>query len=153
MAGASANPHKRSMNTIHRILGVAVVAVGLATAGCAAAVAGGAAAGATYAYVRGWVERQYEVSMDKAFTAATSASKQLGLPITSSEKSLSSAEIKAKEADGTDVFIRFDRKAENLTNVSVRVGATGDRDSSRRIHDKIADNLGVPRAKDPEEKK
>ena len=66
------------MNFFRKISLVIIVLVSFSA--CAAVVVGGAAAGA-YTYVSGWMEKDYDVSLIKAYNAAVKAVKKHDLKI------------------------------------------------------------------------
>jgi hypothetical protein len=104
--------------------------------GCAALVAGGAAAGGTYAYTEGWVGRDYQVGLDRAYDMSLQAAQKLDMSVVERDKDVASARIKARKSD-TDYWIKLDEKGEGLTNVSVRAGIIGDKEASQKIHHEI----------------
>ncbi len=108
--------------------------------GCAAVVVGGVAAGGTYYYVTGWLNKDYSASLNQAYTASLEACKELGLAIQKRHKNLTEASIDAKDSD-RDVWISLESKTANVTKISVRVGLTGDKIASQRIHEAIAKRL------------
>lgn len=112
------------------------------SAGCTALVVGGAAAVGTYTYVAGQLKHTYAVNLDRAYKATESACKSLKLPITKSEKELSSASVHCKDGD-TDVWISLKSLDENPkhTEISVRVGILGDEAASKKIHEAIRARL------------
>lgn len=114
-------------------------------AGCAALAVGaaGAAAGVgTYAYVSGRLETIIEAPIDRAWDATRSAVEDdLGFAVERAEHDALKGELRAKQADGTNVRVNLERKGDNLTEVRIRVGTFGDEAQSRLIMDKIEDNL------------
>jgi hypothetical protein len=110
--------------------------------GCAALVVGGAAGVGTYSYVAGQLKHTYAANLDRAYRATESACKSLQLPITKSEKKLSSGAVHCKDGD-TDVWISLKSldKTPKHTEISVRVGVLGDEAASRRIHEAIRARL------------
>ncbi|MFW5489564.1 MAG: DUF3568 family protein [Desulfovibrio sp.] len=118
----------------------ATLAVLFCLSGCAAVIVGGAAAGGTYYYVTGWLNKDYNVTVNQAYAAGMAACKDLGLSVKKHSKNLTEASIDAKDSD-RDVWITMDSKTERITKISVRVGLTGDKVASQRIHDAIARHL------------
>jgi len=104
--------------------------------GCAALVAGGAAAGGTYAYTEGWVGRDYQVGLDRAYDMSLQAAQRLDMSVVERDKDVASAKIKARKSE-TDYWIKLDEKGDGLTNISVRAGIIGDKDASKKIHQEI----------------
>ena len=108
------------------------------------AVVGAAAAAVgvgTYAYIKGDLKRTYDVDMEKAYAAAVKAVSQLKLSTESKTHDAFNGIIKGKMADGKSFQIKLKRLAENVTEMSVRIGTFGNRDTSEAIHDKILSNL------------
>jgi hypothetical protein len=104
--------------------------------GCAAVVAGGAAAGATYAYVSGWLERDYQANLKDTYQAGLQAVKNLDMSVIEKDQDLSSAQIKASLSD-TEYWIKMESKTDKLTKVSVRAGLMGDERASTKVHEAI----------------
>ena len=115
-------------------------------AGCskkwAAIGAAAAAVGVgTYAYIKGDLKRTYDVNMEKSYAAAVKAASQLKLTTESKTHDAFNGIIKGKMADGKRFQIKLKRLAENVTEIGVRIGTFGNRDTSEAIHDKILANL------------
>ncbi len=108
--------------------------------GCAAIVAGGAGAGATYAYLQGWLERDYEVTLDQAHKASIAAVQNLGMVVEEDVREVGSAKIKASKGDQTN-WIHLTSKGRKLTTISVRTGLLGDEAASKAIHGEIERRL------------
>ncbi|MGA8181899.1 MAG: DUF3568 family protein [Desulfobacterales bacterium] len=105
-------------------------------AGCVAVVAGGAAGGATYVFTKGWVARDYNVGIDRAYTAGLEAAKNLGMSVVEKSKKIASAEIKI-EKGGKDYWIKMEETSKKRTTISVRAGIMGDKEASQKIHEEI----------------
>jgi len=114
--------------------------IGLLFFGGAAAVASGASAGATYEYFQGWVERDYEVTLDQAYNASKVAVQNLKMKVVEDMREVGSAKIKATKGDQTN-WIKLGSKAEKLTTISVRTGMLGDERASKTIHREIEKNF------------
>ncbi|EMG36287.1 Protein of unknown function (DUF3568) [Desulfocurvibacter africanus PCS] len=110
-------------------------------AGCGALVAGGAAAAGTYIYTEGRLQRQYDTTLDEAFQASLDGARDMDLKVTEQNKEVAEASIRAEQQDGSPVWITLESVDQNKTQVSVRVGYTGDEQASRRIHEAIAKRL------------
>ena len=115
-------------------------------AGCskkwAAIGAAAAAVGVgTYAYIKGDLKRTYDVNMEKAYDAAVKAVSQLKLTTESKTHDAFNGIIKGKMADGKNFQINLKRLADNVTEIGVRIGTFGNRETSETIHDKILSNL------------
>jgi hypothetical protein len=117
----------------------------LPAGGCAALVAAGVGAGAgvgTYAFVEGNATATEKADMDKTWAAAQKTVADMEFTVKSTKKDEMQAKLYAERADGKDVTITLDRKGQELTEISVRVGVFGDEPTSRVIIDSISHNLG-----------
>jgi hypothetical protein len=124
----------------NRYLVVFCMLIGLSFSGCAAIVAGGAGAGATYAYLQGWLERDYEVTLDQAHKASIAAVQNLGMAVVEDFREVGSVKIKAEKGDRTN-WINLSSKGQKLTTISVRSGMLGDEAASKTIHREIERRL------------
>lgn len=118
-----------------------IAALCLFAASCAPVVIGGAAVGATYAYTNGWLERDYDITLDQAYNASLQAAQNLNMEIIEKNKGLASAEIRAKQNNKT-YWIKIESKGEKLTSISVRSGLMGDKDASRVVQREIEQHIG-----------
>ena len=107
---------------------------------CAAIVVGAVAAVGTYAYMDGWLERDYKTSVDQAYSACLSTCDAMGLTVVEKEKRIDGADIKAKDSS-TNVWFDLDQEEDGYVSISVRYGLTGDEEASRRIHENIQSRL------------
>lgn len=123
------------------LLAAISAALCLSVAACAPIIIGGAAVGATYAYSNGWMERDYEIPLDRAYNASLQAVQNLNMEIIEKNKGLSSAEIRATQNEET-YWIKIDSKGENLSTIRVRAGLLGDEDASRVVQREIEQNIG-----------
>lgn len=110
------------------------------TSGCALLVAGGASIGGAVTYMSGWMKANYNVSLEKAYTATLQASNELDLEIENKSRTLSTAEILSKDGDRS-VWIELDAENAYVTTISVKVGLTGDQVASEKIHNAISNIL------------
>ncbi len=125
----------RTSITLTLVAGLFVLVLG---SGCVAALVGGAAAGAgTVAYVRGELTATESVSLDKAWSAAQEAMKDLQLTMFSQRKDGLSATLEATKADGKKIHIKLTKAAETETKIQIRVGVFGDQTWSRTILDQM----------------
>jgi hypothetical protein len=110
--------------------------------GCLAAVAVGAAAGAgAVAYKRGELISTEAASIDKTWTATEKAFKELQLLPEAKEKDALAARMEATGAGDKRIVVKLRNQGEKLTEVRIRVGLIGDEGLSRKILEKIKDNL------------
>lgn len=110
-------------------------------AGCGALVAGGAAAAGTYVYTEGRLQRQYDANLEQTYQASLAAAQDTGLKVTEQNKEVAEASIRAEQQDGSPVWINLESLDQGKTQVSVRVGYTGDEQASRRIQEAIAKRI------------
>ncbi len=111
----------------------------LMSSGCAAVLVGGAAAGTAGAvlYVKGELHSTEDVSLDRAWNATEAAIKDMGFIVTTNEKDAVSATLVALTADSTKIKIVLNIKADNVTEISIRVGTFDDESMSRLILENI----------------
>ncbi len=118
----------------------------LMMSGCAAVlVAGGAAVGAgtgTYIYVNRELKTDYSAPFDKVWRACEKTVADLRGTEVQPEKEIAQGKIKAVIND-ENVKIEITYRSKNQTTVSIRVGFLGNKLSSQRLHDKIAENLAT----------
>lgn len=107
---------------------------------CAAVVAGGAGAAAAYTYAKGWLTRDYEVSMDQAYQASIKTFQEKDIKIVDKSQDVASAKVEA-ESDNQKYWVELESKGDNLTTVSVRAGLMGDRQAAQKIQQDIQANL------------
>lgn len=115
--------------------------------GCLLLVAGGAAAGAAYGtvkYSKNTLAVTLETPLDKAWSAAQAALKDLQLPVHTSKKDGLSGRLEARNIEDQLVVIELSRKAENLTELQITVGtfdSSKNRDREQLIYDKLKSHL------------
>lgn len=130
------------MVTTKRCLLLLVMGVFLLS-GCPAVIVGGAAAGAgsgTYFYINGELKTDYYHPFDSVWAACEKTVADMhGLDV-EPNKEIAKGTINAMIND-EKVKIAVEYKAKNVTIVAIRVGLIGNKLSSQRIHDKIADNI------------
>ncbi len=111
--------------------------------GCALLLAGGVVAGAAYGtvkYAKNTLEVTQEVTLDKAWSAANGALKELQMPVTTSDKDGASGTLKARNAKDQPITIQLARKSDHLTEIQITVGtfdSTENRTESQQIYDKM----------------
>jgi hypothetical protein len=135
-----------------RLIPLALAVLALANSGClmvAAGVAAGGAAAGGYAYYKGKVSREYVANLDDAWNACHMALADLGMPVSSEDRSGTSGSLESRTADGAPVHIGFTLENSRIpaqgsvTQVGVRVGtfSFGDQVVSERILDQIGTHL------------
>jgi hypothetical protein len=123
------------MNSKQGLL-ITIVGMGLLmNSGCAAVLVGGAAG--TVLYVKGELHSTEGASLDRAWNATQAAIGDMGFTVTAKDKDAVSAELNAITADGKRIKIVLNREADNVTEISIRVGTFGDESMSRLILERI----------------
>ncbi|MGA2852915.1 MAG: DUF3568 family protein [Verrucomicrobiota bacterium] len=120
-----------ALATMPLIQGCALLLVG--------AVAGGAAYG-TVEYVNNTLHVTYAVSLDKAWSAANAALKELQMPVTASTKDGASGKLEARNAQDQSVTIQTTRKTDSVTEIQITVGtfdSAANRTEAQQIYDKM----------------
>ncbi len=153
MGAGSERPGAGPAAWARRILLVMAAALAAVQAGCllvAAGVASGAAA-TGYCYYKGRYYREYPAALGDALAAARTALTELQFPVLSEEAKNGSAFVASRTADGSAIRIYLDTVESRvpadgpaLTRVSVRVGAFGDEEVSKRILDQVSLHLVAP---------
>lgn len=105
----------------------------LLTTGCVALMLGAGAGAAGTVYVMGKLEERVEASVPKVQKAAVAGLKDLKLPIHKNTGDKLSAQIESETADEKTIWIRVKFVSEKLSELSIRVGLTGDEQRSREI--------------------
>jgi hypothetical protein len=111
--------------------------------GCGLLLLGGVAAGATYGtvkYVNNTLQVTQEVALDKAWSAANSALKELQMPVTASTKDGASGRLEARNAQNQPVTIQMTRKTDRVTEIRITVGtfdSSANRTEAQQINDKM----------------
>lgn len=111
--------------------------------GCVPLIVGGAAAGAgagTYYYINGELKTDYNKSFDHVWTACEKTIAGMRGTEVIPDKEIARGTIQAT-INNEKVKFHITYKLKNVTTVAIRVGLIGNKLSSQRLHDKIADNL------------
>ena len=103
------------------IFTVCVLAAMALFQGCALLLVGGAAYGAVE-YVGNTLQVTHDVSLDRAWSAANAALKELQMPVTSSKNDALSGHLEARNAQEQPVSIDLLRKTEKVTQIRITVG-------------------------------
>ncbi len=110
-------------------------------AACGLLVAGGAGAGAAYVYERGWLERQYDISLNEANQAVEQAAQELNMTIDERKDQVGGSEFKLTKGE-ENTWIRTEARGEKSTQISVRTGYMGDQEASRTVHRELESKIG-----------
>lgn len=113
-------------------------------AGCAAPlVVGGAAVGAgsgTYLYLQGDLRTDYYYSFDQVWNACEKTIADMKAREVLPTKEISEGRISATiNEEKVQFLIKY--KDKNVTTLGIRVGMIGDEAASKRLHDKVGENL------------
>ncbi|PKN19777.1 MAG: hypothetical protein CVU71_05225 [Deltaproteobacteria bacterium HGW-Deltaproteobacteria-6] len=111
--------------------------------GCAVLAVGGAAVSAgtgTFLYIDGELKTDYAASFDKTWSACEKMVADMRGMEVRPVKEIAQGKITTVIND-EKVKIEVTYRTKDQTNVSIRVGLVGDKLSSQRLHDKIAENL------------
>jgi hypothetical protein len=116
---------------------------GFMIAGCAPLVVGGAAVGAgsgTYLYLQGDLRTDYYYSFDQVWNACEKTIADMKAREVVPIKEISEGRINAMINDEkVQFYIKY--KDKNVTTVGIRVGVVGDEAASKRLQDKVSENL------------
>jgi len=123
---------------------LSLLLAGLTTSssGCILLAVGAGAAG-TVAYAEGDLEAEENQNIDQVYAAARKAAEDLKLYVITGEggKDALSAKIVARDAADKEITIKLKTVAQDVTEVSIRVGTFGSETKQRLIYNKIQDNL------------
>jgi len=117
------------------------------TPGCALLLLGGVAAGAAYGtveYVNNALQVTQEVSLDRAWNAANAALKNLGLPVTATQKDGLAGRLEARNAQNQPVIIKLTRQTDTATKIEISVGtfdSAANRTEARLIYDRMKEKF------------
>ena len=114
----------------------------LGASGCAAFLGGAVAGAGGYAYEAGKLDTTYSHPYEQVYDATLASLSEMNIPVSKTEKDAVGAKIKAKRADGTDVWVDLNKTGPETTDASIRVGYLGDEGASRAISNTIAAKLG-----------
>ena len=109
--------------------------------GCIALAVGGAAGAAGAIYVKGQLKDHLNAPVERAYKASVATLDAKKIAITSKSADSSSAHIKAKYADGKEIWIDLDEVTSAVCDIHIRVGLTGDQDRSIDLLDGIKSKL------------
>ena len=109
--------------------------------GCFWMMAGGAGAAGAYMWLNGELSRNYKQPMETTWEGTLHALRTLRLPVEEKKHDAFYGYIKAKMAKGKTLSVTLERWTDVETKVTVRVGALGDKEVSRRVHEEISRSL------------
>jgi len=123
------------------MLGLGIVLFGFLATGCVALVVGTGAGAAGTVYIMGKLEEQVEASVPQVQKAAVAGLKDLDLPIQKNKGDKLSAQIESETADEQTIWVKVNFVTESLSELTIRVGLTGDEQQSREILRAIKQHL------------
>ena len=111
--------------------------------GCAAVIIGAGVGAGTYTYIKGDLQRSYQVKFDKALNVCISILEDLDQPIVEKTTDGEKTTITTKRKDGSHQTIKVAIESIEWTQVSVRTGVVGywKKDVSQQFHEFIAERL------------
>ena len=119
--------------------GLLLVLILLFNAGCLGLAAVGAGAG-TVMYMKGDMEVTSKKSFEEVFKAVDLTCKELEFTVSKTEQKAFKGTIVADGDFGRVVF-KVSAESPELTNISIRVGAFGDKGASELIHSRLKPKL------------
>ena len=111
------------------------------SSGCVALAVGAAGGVAGAVYVMGKLKDEVNDDVPAVHAATVAAMKDLDLKLSEDKADQVSAHLESEFADGKHVWIDLESIPENRTNLTIRVGLTGDEMRARKIHEAIKRHL------------
>lgn len=108
--------------------------------GCAALVlagAAGAAGAGTVAYIKGELQTSQEVTLVRAYNAASAAMRDMEFAIIEQDKDAVNAKVVAIGVDKKKIRINMKRVSDHLTQIKIRIGILGNESLSRLILERM----------------
>jgi RNase adaptor protein for sRNA GlmZ degradation len=115
--------------------------LGVFASGCVALAVGAAGGVAGAVYVMGKLKDEVNHDVPTVHAATVAAMKDLDLTLSKDKADKVSAHLESEFADGKHVWIDLESMAEARTNLTIRVGITGDEARARKIHEAIKRHL------------
>jgi uncharacterized protein YceK len=133
----------KNMTGKKRILAVFLLFSIWLLSGCAAVIIGAGVGAGTYTYIKGDLQRSYQVKFDKALDVCISILEDLDQPIVEKTTDGEKTTITTKRKDGSHQTIKVAIESIEWTQVSVRTGVVGywKKDVSQQFHEFIAERL------------
>ena len=118
-----------------KMLGFAVALLGMTimSSGCFWLAVGAAAGAGGYAWVRGQLVKDYNISAERLYNAAVKGLKDLGTPIMEDTHDRLSAKVTTEFSDGEAVVINIAAVTEKAAKLKIRVGVFGNKTRSEMI--------------------
>ena len=115
---------------------VLLASLSVTTGGCLAVVAAGSAGG-TAAWLSGKLTQEVDASVEEVFAASKKALQSLNLPITGQTLKDDVSQVMGRDVDGQTIWVDAHRISEKRSRIEIRVGAISDKETARKILDKI----------------
>jgi hypothetical protein len=133
----------KNMTGKKRILAVFLLFSIWLLSGCAAVIIGAGVGAGTYTYIKGDLQRSYQVKFDKALDVCISILEDLDQPIIEKTTDGEKTTITTKRKDGSHQTIKVAIESIEWTQVSIRTGVVGywKKDVSQQFHEFIAERL------------
>ncbi|MCQ9207953.1 MAG: DUF3568 domain-containing protein [Omnitrophica bacterium] len=109
--------------------------------GCAVLLVGAAGTAGTAIWLSGKLNQEVDASVDEASQASKAALEALNFQITKETLTSDFVQLKSNYTDGEIIWIDIRRISEAVSRIEVRVGVPGDKDSARRVLNKIIEYL------------
>ena len=113
----------------------------LSLSGCFAVLLGAAAGVGGYAWVKGSLVKEFNVSADKLHRATVNGVKSLDLPVKEDQGDRLSAKVISRFSDEKKIRIDIDAMTETTSKINIRVGIFGDKLRSEMIYNAIQKQL------------
>ncbi len=112
-------------------------------AGCAAVIVGAGAGAGVYTWVKGELIRSYAKDFTQTENATIQSLDYLRITIDEKTQTGSETVIKARQSDGSPVWVKIRTVRYDMTEVAVRSGYVGywDRKNAELIHATILNNI------------
>lgn len=124
-----------------RLLALVLVCGLLITSGCVAAAVGAGAGAGTYAFVKGKTVATIDSPYNDVWEAAGATLREYEITVTSDTRDAMGGSYKGERHDGSNVVVDIRSLARNSTEVSVRIGAFGDRTFQEQFLDNVRQRL------------
>ncbi len=117
----------------HSGLSITLAACVISAAGCVPLLLGAAAGAGGYAWTKGVMTKQFDVSAVKLHKATLKGLKKMDLSIREDEHDRLSAKIVSQFSGGKSVKITINAVTERVSKINIRVGFIGDKTKSEMI--------------------
>ena len=122
---------------VKRIIVMALLAsLSVTTGGCLALVAAGSAGG-TAAWLSGKLTQEVDASVEEVFAASKKALTSLNLTITGQTLKDDVSQVMGLDVDQQTIWVDAHKISEMRSRIEVRVGAISDKETARKILDRI----------------